>query len=198
MSNQKEYFKGHLETLHINCFQGILHIKVWEDLNEELKRRDDLYKKFNFFWLTTLKAQLEAAQLHLLKLFDKPKDSITIDRLVKFAEDNKEKLFNPEDLDRVELEINAYRSEIIEFESIKSELIDIRNNHFIHLSKKYAGDYDKLYENYSKMRGNIHEILLVCGEILNSFKELVSNEFKMMILGTEVQTKKLINALSKS
>lgn len=197
MSNELNYFKNHLETLYINCFQGILHIKVWEDLDEALNNEKDVYKEFNFFWLTTLKAQLEAAQLHLLKLFDKPKKSITIDRLIDYAENNKEKLFRPGDFEFIEFEIRNYQSEIKDYESIKESLIDIRNNHFVHLSKKYAGNYDELYKEYSKSRENFHEILLICGEVLSTFKDLVFNESKVMVVGTEYQTKKLINILSK-
>lgn len=109
MSNELTYFNNHLETLYINCFQGILHIKVWEDLDHGLHREKNLYRKFNFFWLTTLKAQLEAAQLHLLKLFDNHKKSVTIDRLIEYAEKNKGKLFRQGDLEFIENEIRDFR-----------------------------------------------------------------------------------------
>jgi hypothetical protein len=197
MSNELNYFSKHLEVLYINCFQGILHIKLWKDLDKNLKGNDALYKKYDYFWLTTLKANLEAAQLHLLKLFDKPKDSVNIDKLVKYAEKNNEKIFEPKDNYRLEVEINQFESEIEKFKETIENLKNIRNNQFVHLSKKYADDYDALYKDYPNSRKNIHEILLICGELLTTFKKLAFNESKMMIIGSRYQIKEIVKVLSE-
>lgn len=196
--DESKYFEMHLNTLYKNCFRGKMHFNVWEDLNKSLKENGDLYKKYNFFWATTLKSQLEAAQLHLIKLFDKPKKSVTVDRLVKYAEQNKEKLFDSGDLNLLEIHIRDYKSDIKEYGDEIDSIMDIRNNHFVHLSREHVNDYDKLYDNYSEIRENIIEILLICGDILSTFKKLAYNDPYSMVLGIEHQTKEIIEDLTKN
>lgn len=89
-----------------------MHFNVWDDLNIRLSKDEELYKKYSFFWATTLKAQLEAAQLHLIKLFDKSRKSVTIDRIINYAEKNQEKIFKQDLHLVVEMEINDYKKDI--------------------------------------------------------------------------------------
>lgn len=194
--DKKIFFRKHLDILYDNCFQGMLHIKVWNDIDKNLT--NNLYNRYSLFWLSTLKAQLEAAQLHLLKLFDKSKKSISIYELIKYAEENKDLLFKPGDCKLLVTELNDYSFEIQKYDDQIKNLIDIRNNHFVHLSKKHVTNYDKFYSEYSTIRENINEILQICSEPLYTFKQLGFNESKMMITGTEHQTVDLIRVLNES
>jgi hypothetical protein len=195
---EKDKFKRDLQTLFNNCFRGKLHFNVWEDLNTRLAKDNELYKKYNFFWVTTLKAQLEVSQLHLIKLFDKSKKTVNIDHVINYAVKNKEKLFRTERLFAVTIEIDDFKNDIKSHRKTIDSFLEIRNHHFIHLSKEFIDDYNMLYKEYQELREDILEILILCGDFLETLMELAFDESKVMVLGTEYQTGQLIDDLSKS
>lgn len=195
--NESEYFRKHLDILFNNCFQGKLHISTWENLDKELKNHRDLFIKYELFWVTTLKSQLESAQLHLIKMFDKRKDTIRIKWLVNYARNHKEKIFKPNDFHLLLSEIKEFEKKIKEYDNYIEKLKRIRDKNFIHLSTKYVSDYEILYEDYVEIRNNIHDILIICGSILRTFRVLAFNETSNMITGKETQTTLLIRNLLK-
>lgn len=196
MTNKKDYFKKQLDILFENCFQGLLHIRAWEDLNNVLGDHKNVYERYNLFWLSSLKAQLDVSQLHLIKLFDNHSGSLKMDSLIKYADDNKDDLFDGGDFQFIEIEVANYKKEISSFNDLINTLIKIRNKHFVHLSKEYAPSYDELYKDYTTVRTQFKEILIICAELLGLFYQLAFNESKLPITGKEFQTKKLIGDLA--
>lgn len=65
------------------------------------------------------------------------------------------------------------------------------------MSKEYISNYDSLYNDYQDVREDIIEILIICGDFLQTLMELGFDEYKSMVLGVEWQTGQLINDLLK-
>lgn len=194
MSDKKSHFKAQLSALHENCFQGKLHFQVWEDLNTSLKD-NELYAMFNLFWLTTLKAQLEAAQLHLMKMFDISKSNINIEKIINYAKANSEELFDQDGIELVLNELREFEKEINGYKQTIDKLKDIRDKHFVHLSKSDMGSYDQLYKEYSELRNQIWKILILCEDLIQTFSFYALKETWPMKTGREYQTRELIDTL---
>lgn len=193
--SKNEEFKNDLEVLYRNCYRGKLHFNVWDDLNKSLNDKHSLYGKFSFFWVASLKAHLESAQLHLLKLFDKSSGSVTIDKVIEYAKLNKRDLFDVSSFNALEMFINDYKSEIFKYQGTIKSLNKIRNKHFVHLSKEYSKNYEELYKDYLELREDILEIIFICSNIIIELLRIGYSESRVMVLGLEYQTSELVQYL---
>lgn len=207
ISDKLKSFKHKLDALWMNYAQGKAHITVLEKLDKGLSLYPDVYTQYQFYWLAALKAQFEAAQLHVMKMYkniDTAGGALPLQTVIDYYNDKlKEDLPQP-DQNVIQNELLNFEKEISDekLKHVQASLKLIRDKHFAHLSKEYAESYDVLYKNYDDIRSELRTLLTLGGDVISTFYQVLyyddeNHAHKMAVTGQEDEPLEMIRALNR-
>ena len=172
--NPSKFFETQLKELVHDCLYGQLHYRTWRRLNKSFGGEADTMGVAVLFFVSTAEAHLNSCRLHLFRLLDDSKGSLSLKGLIKFAEENKG-IFKREA--KLNSTIVRHHKILDDLKPTINNLLEHRKKHFIHKSKEYLQrGYDKLYEEYNSTYKDYENVLTNFGEILNDYLELFKDE----------------------
>lgn len=169
-----KFFEAQLNELVHDCLYGHLHYRIWQRLNRGFGEEGDIFIVASLFFTSTAEAHLNSCRLHLFRILDDSKGSLSLKGLIKFAEENKGIFKREANLNSA---IDRHYKILNDLEPTINNLLKHRKKHFIHKSKEYLlKGYEKLYGEYNSTYKDYQNVLNNVGEILEDYQGLFKEE----------------------
>ena len=145
---------------------GKAHLSIGRRLAETLAQDPVIGNVAHVFWGTTITAHLDAAQLLAFKVFDSRPGSMTLEYLLKLADEGvKFQKVTPQQVSKL---VSAERAKIV---SIRPKLAPIeakRNRILAHADPTVVTDPDKIAKQTRVTFDDLDSIFKIAGQILNN------------------------------
>lgn len=175
-----EAFKRMHEVLWAECEQGDIHFRIFSHSLSLLDKKPGLFNAYMTFMGFTLDAHLTCARLSLMKLSDRASKAESLSKLHAYA---REKLV-PEvqggrlkdvSIIRLNRAVEAGDHLLKELSAFEGALKKQRDNHFVHLSKEHAGDYNKVYATFRTSETDLKLMYKLAIELLEEYQKVLSS-----------------------
>jgi len=171
--NPTKYFEKQLRELVIECLYGQLHFRTWKKLGESFLSDSEIWEVASLFFVSTAEAHLNSSKLHLFRLLDKTKGSISVYKLIDYARNHKNIFPNQEGLDII---LKKHSEILKDLEPTINNLKKHRDKHFIHKSNEYfVKGYKILYQEFKSSYKGYGKVLTSIGNIFNDYSALINN-----------------------
>ncbi len=134
---------------------GYAHFMIWKNCYLSGDPVPPPYDSLN------TRAHFDSAMLSLIRLTDSHKDSVSFDKLLKFAE-NHPNLFTVEDLPADRRSFDTYLP-------VRENLKAIRDRHYAHPDRKYIDAPDRVFADYPVPPATMEELFGFIGGILKKY-----------------------------
>ena len=169
MEDKKGEFISLFDTLKDECIIARSQCNLWHRINKMPNDLPDLFSNGESFWTIAGFGIKETAFQRLFKIIYDTKNSVTIFKYLNFIESNKSifTYVTPETLDsnlkEDDLLLKSYKDKF-------DKIIQLRHKYYVHLDKKYLGDYNKVFVQNPVTFDDINDIHQSISEILVKYK----------------------------
>jgi len=175
-------FHALLDRLAQEVFLGRTHLWIWRYLNNALVEKPNVGKEARCFFTLTLRAHSDEAFMHLARLFDTTKGSVSLRTLPKLARSNAT-MFQEMKGQQVLSQLLPEQEHLIhELEAAAKPVKRRRHTLLAHLDPQAVTNFEGLAKEAMVTVGSLEKLYQGAGEVVNAFSRPYRNSMNAMEL----------------
>lgn len=191
MRDKRQNFKKYLDELLHTVFVARANYEIWWIYKnaEDRKRYYDILDCYLGFFRTGIHAHFVAMIIALYKLFEKRRDTVNVDQLLKIGEQ-----FAILDGSKVA----SIQQKVDQAKKIWKKVSILRNNVFAHHNKDF--DYENVFSNANVTYDEIKFLTEITLQLLNDISYIFDRstmDFDIMQPSPTIDTYKVLDALQR-
>ncbi len=147
------------------------------------------------FWSLVYEAFLYYSVLKLAKLYDGDNSVISIEKYINFIEQNLKYIYKENEREIVKKQVRNIKKCLEEKKDIIGKIKTVRDKMIAHNDKKIILEETDLFEEMSFIIAEIHMLIDIVKEIINTFWEEYSDEYEILEIIDKNDYERIFEAL---
>jgi len=174
MAEEKEKFKTYIQNLTQDLIEANSGFILYKKLIQDAPKRFETYNVAPTFFQLTIRSFYMRSVILVCRFFDSNDDSLSLKRILGYAQANVEKIFAEEKKNEILKEIQRDMEAIDGFADIKS-LKEHRDKRFAHLDKRFVDGKEDFASKYPLEDKDFDSCIKFVDEILNKYHGFFSD-----------------------